>query len=206
MKSKYKVIMLIVIILIIILSVIGVIYFKTSNKTEESPIKVVDSVDGFLYELKDNDSKLKKDLFYELKKILENEEVDYQNYAELLSKLFVVDVFSLDNKLNKYDIGGLDFILESEKDKFKNLMSDTLYDILENNVDGERKQKLPKVSEILVEECVESKIIIDNEELLAYDIVLNWAYEVDLGYDTSATVKVVKKDTKMYIVSYNPNV
>lgn len=205
MKSKYKIIMLIVVILIIVLSVIGVIYFKSSDNTEETPVKVVDSVDGFMYELKDNDSKLKKELFYELKKELENDDINYQSYAELLSKIFVVDVFSLDNKLNKYDIGGLDFILESEKEKFRSLMGDTLYDILENNFDGGREQELPQVKEILVEGCTESKITIDNEELLAYDIVLNWTYEVDLGYDTSATVKVVKKDNKMYIVSYNPN-
>lgn len=205
MKSKYKIIMLIVVILIIVLSVIGVIYFKSSDNTEETPVKVVDSVDGFMYELKDNDSKLKKELFYELKKELENDDINYQSYAELLSKIFVVDVFSLDNKLNKYDIGGLDFILESEKEKFRSLMGDTLYDILENNFDGGREQELPQVKEVLVEGCTESKITIDNEELLAYDIVLNWTYEVDLGYDTSATVKVVKKDNKMYIVSYNPN-
>lgn len=205
MKSKYKKLLIIIVVLIVILVAIGAIY-KLSKPEEKETIKVLDVIDGFSYQLKENDSKLKKDLFYELDKTLKSDDVDYKIYAELLSKLFVVDVFSLENKLNKYDIGGLEFILDSEKDKFKALMSDTLYDVVENNYDGKRKQELPLVNSVSILECVESKFVFDNEELLAYDIVLEWTYEKDLGYDTSASIKVVKKENKMYIVTYNPNI
>ena len=205
MKNKYKRLLIIIVILIIILGVVGVIY-KLSKTEDEEAIKVLDVIDGFSYELKETDSKLKKDLFYELEKTLKEDDIDYKIYAELLSKIFVVDVFSLDYKMNKYDIGGLEFILDSEKDKFKTLMSDTLYDIVENNYDGKRKQELPLVNSVTIIECTDSKFKFDNEELLAYDIVLEWTYEKDLGYDTSASVKVVKMNDKMYVVSYNPNI
>lgn len=205
MKNKYKRLLIIIVILIVILGIIGVTY-KLTKKEEKEVIKVLDVIDGFSYELKETDSKLKKDLFYDLEKILKEDDIDYKLYAELLSKIFVVDVFSLDNKRNKYDIGGLEFILDSEKDKFKTLMSDTLYDIVENNYDGKRTQELPLVNSVNVLECAESKFMFDNEELLAYDIVLEWTYEKDLGYDTASTLKVVKKDNKLYVVSYNPNI
>lgn len=205
MKNKYKILLIIIICLIVGLGVVGVIYFTSSSHKEDEIIKVLDAIDDFPYQLKENDSKLKKDLFYELKKVLEEEEIDFKVYAELLSKLFVVDVFSLDNKVNKYDIGGLDFLLETEKDKFKLLMSDTLYDIVENNYDGKRKQELPRVNNVTIKECTESKLTFDNEELLAYDIVLEWTYEKDLDYDTSALIRVMKKDSVMYIISYNPD-
>lgn len=206
MKNKYKILLIIIICLIIGLGVIGIIYFTSSKSKQEETIEVLDAIDGFPYRLKENDSKLEKDLFYELEKILKEEEIDYKSYAEYLSKLFVVDVFSLDNKLNKYDIGGLEFVLESEKEKFKSLMSDTLYDVVENNYDGKRNQELPLVNSVVIKECTESNTLFDNEELLSYDIVLEWTYENDLGYDTSALIKVMKKDKEMYIVSYNPNI
>lgn len=205
MKNKYKRLLIVIVILIIILGIVGVVY-KLSKTEEEETIKVLDVIDGFSYELKETDSKLKKDLFYELEKTLKEDDIDYKIYAELLSKIFVVDVFSLNNKMNKYDIGGLEFIFESEKDKFKTLMSDTLYDVVENNYDGKRKQELPLVNSVTIIECTDSKFEFDNEELLAYDIILEWTYEKDLGYDTSASIKVVKKNDKMYIVSYNPNI
>lgn len=205
MKNKYKILLIIIIILILILGIMAIVHFKTSKKEVDEPIKILDIIDNSPYELKENDSKLKKDLFYELEDILNESEIDYQKYAEVLAKIFVVDTFSLDIKLNKYDVGGIDYILESEKEKYKNILSDTLYDNVENNYDGKRNQELPLVKNIEISQCTESKFVFDNEELLSYDIVLKWTYEKDLGYDTSALVKVAKVDNFMYIVSYSPN-
>ncbi len=204
MKNKYKILLISVFCIIAILAIVAVIYFTTDESEKKETIKVLESLDGFPYVLKENDSKLEKDLFYELEKVLSEKETDNQVFAELIAQLFVVDVFSLDNKLNKYDIGGLEFILNTEQEKFKNLMSDSLYDVIQNNYDGKRKQELPAVNSVKVNECTEGKITFDNEELLAYDIILEWTYEKDLGYDTSASLKVMKKDNLMYVVSYNP--
>ena len=205
MKKNKKILLIFIIILIIVLGIVALIYFNSLKNQTEEPIKVLDVIDDFHYKLKENDSKLKKDLFYELKDILDKDEVNYQSYAEVLAKIFVVDVFSLDTKLNKYDIGGLDFILESEKENYQNILSDTLYDIVENNYDGKRNQELPLVKNIEVTESTEGKFGFDNKEILSYDIVLTWTYEKDLGYDTTALVKVGKVDEFMYIVSYSPN-
>lgn len=204
MRTKYKNLLIIIAILIIVLGITGLIYKLTYNKEEES-VKILDVIEDSTYKLKENDSELKKDLFYELKTILKEENVNYEEYSKVLSKLFVIDVFSLENKINKYDIGGLDYILETEKDKFKLLMGDTLYDIIENNYDGKRTQELPLVKGISILEVTESKYLFEKEEVLSYDINLEWTYEKDLDYDTSATVKLIKYNDKMHVISYSPN-
>lgn len=204
MKTKYKKLLIVIAFFIIVFGITGLIYKLTPKKVKET-VKILDVIEHSSYKLKENDSALKKDLFYELKNVLKEENINYEDYAKILSKIFVVDVFSLKNKINKYDIGGLDYILETEKDKFKLLMGDTLYDVIENNFDGKRTQELPLVKNINILDITESKYLFDKEEVLSYDINLEWTYEKNLGYDTSALVKVVKYKDKMHVVSYSPN-
>lgn len=204
MKSKYKRLLIIITIMVIVLGIVLVMFLKKPLKKEENIIKVLDVIKGFPYELKENDSKLEKSLFYELEKVLKKEAIDYKKYAELLAKLYIADTFSLEMKLNKYDIGGLEYILESERDKYKNILSDTLYDSVENNYDGKRTQELPLVTDINLLDCVETENSFDKEQLLAYDISLEWSYEKDLGYDNKALVKVAKFNDLIYVISYEP--
>ena len=35
-----------------------------------------------------------------------------------------------------------------------------------------------------------------------YKIMLEWTYEKDYGYDTSAIVDIINKDNKLYVVGY----
>lgn len=204
MKTKYKKLLIIIAVLIILLGITGVVYKINENKAEEN-VKILDVIEDSDYKLKENDSNLKKDLFYELKNILKEETINYEDYAKILSKLFVVDVFSLENKINKYDIGGLDYILEGEKNKFKLLMGDTIYDIIENNYDGKRTQELPVVKKVTILDVTESQYLFDKEEVLSYDINLEWEYEKDLDYDMSAALKLIKYNDKMHVISYSPN-
>ena len=46
-----------------------------------------------------------KNAFKELEIVLNEDHIDYSKYAELLSELFVIDVFTLNNKLASTDIG-----------------------------------------------------------------------------------------------------
>ena len=43
---------------------------------------------------------------------------------------------------------------------------------------------------------------INEEEVPSYVVTLNWDYENDLGYDKNATITLVKKDKKLYVVEY----
>ncbi len=202
MKNKFKFPLVIIFIIVLILLVAGGMFILKKSKDEPSKIKVLDVIDGFSYELKENDTELKKTIFKELEKLLKSKDVNYEEYAKLLSKIFIIDVFTLDNKINKYDIGGVDFVLDSEKEKFKNIMSDTLYSYIETKND-KRKQELPEVKDISITSLQNTTVTIDSKEYLAYDINLKWSYKKDLGYDTEGKVTVIKDDNMIYVVSYN---
>ena len=49
---------------------------------------------------------------------IEAKEVDNKKYAEAISKLFVIDFFTLDNKSSKNDVGGVQFVYTSYKADF----------------------------------------------------------------------------------------
>ena len=79
------------------------------------------------YIVSDTDTKLFKENFNELKKILNAKEVDNKKYAETITKLFVIDFFTLSNKTSKNDVGGVQFVYENYKKDFIDGARDSLY-------------------------------------------------------------------------------
>ena len=138
-----------------------------------------------------------------MKNILDVEEIDYEKYGQKIAELFVIDLFTISNKINKYDVGGLDFLYDSEKEMFKNKVMDTIYEDVEDNSYDTREQKLPTVSTVEVVDVKDKKYELNEEkELDAYEYTLEIQYKEDLGYDEKATVIVVKDDNKMYVAKY----
>ena len=202
MKKKYK-IMLIAIIILIVVIVASIVIFKVlkGNDTKE-PVKVVDSIDNFDYTLDDRDTELMKNTYNELKEVLSADEVNYEEYAKLLSKLFVIDLFTMNNKINRYDVGSTEYVYPDSIENFKTNVEDTIYKTMENNSDGKRKQSLPEVSGISDASVETSTFAIGEEDYESYIVTLSWTYEKDLGYDASATITLVPLNEKLYIVEY----
>ena len=71
---------------------------KLHNATKV--VKVVDRISDYDYKLEDRDSKLYKTYFNELKELLSKNNVDEEKYADLLTKLFIIDFYTLDNFKN----------------------------------------------------------------------------------------------------------
>lgn len=172
--------------------------------------KELDTIEGFSYILYDNSTELYKDLYYELKEVLESEEIDYKLYAEVISKMFVADFYTLNNKVTNQNVGGLDFVHSKIKDNFKTKATETLYKHIETNVYGDRTQKLPEVSGF--NSCVatltpytytnkEDGISINDPN--GYVVKISWNYKEDLGYQKSATIRLVHEDKYLTIVSVN---
>ncbi|MBQ6840694.1 MAG: hypothetical protein IJO63_01070 [Bacilli bacterium] len=180
-----------------------VIYLIIANIGKSSS-KVVDEIASYGYTLDNRDTELMQDVFNKLKKELNEEDVNYEKYAEYLSELFIIDLYTLDNKLNKYDVGGAEYIYPDHKANFKLKVGDTLYRYLEDESD--RKQKLPEVSEITVNEIEETTFKYQENEYEAYNIVVDWKYKNDLGYDTSAKVVLFKVEDKLFIAEFTPEV
>ena len=202
MKKKYK-IFLIIIIILIILIVAAIIAFKLlKNNKPAEPVKVVDSIDNFNYTLDDRDTELMKNTYNELKEVLSAEKINYEKYANLLSKLFVIDLFTMNNKVNRYDVGSIEYIYPDSIDNFKTNVEDTIYKSMENNSDGKRKQDLPEVSSIDNESVETKTFTIDEKEYDSFVVNLNWSYKNDLGYDNKATITLIELNEKLYVVEY----
>ena len=202
MKKKYKYPLLLLILVIIV--IVGLILFKLFFAKDEvkNNVKVIDSIVDFSYTLDERDTKLMKDTYEELKNILKEREIDYDEYAKVLAKLFVIDLFTMDNKINKYDVACLEYVYPDNLENFKTNVEDTIYKLMEDNTYGKRTEKLSIVNSVEVTNEEESTFKINEEEVPSYVVTLNWTYDKDLGYDKNATITMIRKDKKLYVVEY----
>lgn len=202
MKKKYKYPLLLLILVIII--IVGLILFKLFFAKDEvkNNVKVIDSIVDFSYTLDERDTKLMKDTYEELKNILKEREIDYDEYAKVLAKLFVIDLFTMDNKINKYDVACLEYIYPDNLENFKTNVEDTIYKLMEDNTYGKRTEKLSIVNNVEITNEEESTFKINEEEVPSYVVTLNWTYDKDLGYDKNAKITMIRKDKKLYVVEY----
>lgn len=202
MKKKYKVILIIIIILIILLVASIVIFKLFNNNGNVENVKVVDSIDNFGYTLDDRDTELMKTTYNELKEILNKEEIDYEEYAKKIAELFVIDLFTMDNKVNRYDVGSIEYVYPSSIDNFKTNVEDTIYKTMKNNSDGKRKQELPEVSSIKNVSVESSNFSIGEEEYESFVVSLTWNYTRDMDYDDNAKITLIELENKLYVVEY----
>jgi len=201
MKNKLDTIITIsfIILGIVIFSYIGYVVYNDFFKKVEEDV-VIKNLELYGYSLQESDTELYKSEFDNLSNTLNKETIDFEEYAKCISKLYVIDFYSLSNKVSNTDIGGLEFIYPEIKDNFKLKAKDTIYKYIEVNYNGKREQKLPEVSEVNVEEVTESKYKIGEEEFDSYVVKTRWQYVEDLGYQTSAKLTIIKDSSKLYIV------
>lgn len=197
-------------IIIFILVIVLVIYiynsiFSKINKSVKK-VTITDEIKEFGYVLEDNETKLYKDYFKQLAKTLngkDEDEIDYDKYAELISKMYVADFYNLDNKVTKNDVGGVQFIHEDLQENFVFKAKDTMYKNIESDVYSDRVQELPIVEEIELEDIQKSSFEYKDTEYDSYKITLSWDYENDLGYDDEKIFTVIKVDKKLWLVESN---
>ena len=197
---KKKKIGLVILVLVLLYSIGGIYYNITHRDSVDNSVKSIDMIDKYGYVLKSNATNLQKELFNELKPILNNDNINDDAYAKIISKMFVTDLYTLSNKVNKYDVGGTEYVLESGRDNFKVNVQDTLYKYLEDNSDGKRSQILPMVVSVSADEIRDTKYKIGDNESDAKKVSLTLSYNEDLGYDTKVTLILIKSDGKYYVV------
>ena len=197
--------LIIILIILVILVVCG--WYLINNFTDKgktrNAVKVIDEIAEYGYTLDENETDLYKDLFHQLSKTLSKDNVDEKEYAELVVKLFVADFYNLDNKITKNDIGGTQFVHSEAVDNFVLKAKDTFYKGVKSDVYGDRKQDLPVVEEISLDEVNYTTFTLNEEEVDAYSVTLNWKYEDDLGYEDEKEFILVHEDKKLSIVQMN---
>lgn len=174
-KKINNIISIVIIILLIILGIL--VYGIIKNLTNEvKETAVIDTIENYNYELTDNDTEYFKETFKELKNALKEE--NNEKYAELVSKLFIIDFYSLSSAVNKNDVGGVQFIEDNSRETFIKKAKDTIYKNVENNIYGDRVQDLPTVKEVTIENVEKTK----KNDVEYYNVLANISYEKEMGY------------------------
>lgn len=202
-NNKRKLLFCIILVLLIVGGYFG--YNKFFKKEEVQAPKVVDEIKEFNYVVNENDTKLFKSIFADLKKVLSEKEVDNQKYAETIAKLFVVDFFNLDNKTSKNDVGGVQFVYSSYKSDFIDYARDGIYKQVISKIDNSNKQSLPIVTSVDVTgtDEIDSSSIFDSidfgENTKGYEVKVSWKYKNGNGFQDSAVLTIVQDGDKLSV-------
>lgn len=196
MKKINKIKRIIGIIIFALIVVIGIylVLVILPNKSKNITPKEMEKI-KFDYILYQRDKTIYKDIYNELKAELNKESIDYNKYAELISKLFIVDFYTLSNKISKEDVGGVQFVKDEIKDNFILNAQNTIYKYV-----GISNTETLEVSSIELSNISEYNYKIEDKSYAGYEINLKWEYKKDLGYDKEGTIYVVKEGEKLVIV------
>ena len=186
-KKIIRIIMLVVVALIAIYAIFVAI---PSKKNKDEGIENINNK----YILYKRDSSLYKENFEKLRTILETSPVDNKEYAETIVKLFVIDFYTLDNKNDNTDIGGLQYVHSNLKDNLVLNASSTKYKYMKTT------KELPNVKSITSVDTMETTYKINDKDYSAYAITINWEYDKDLGYEKQGTFIVVNDNGNLSIV------
>lgn len=199
-KLFYFVMISLILVVIIIIGLKFTLEFLVKDDKNVVTKKELDSLELYGYTLDDYDSDLYKEYFNDLKNTLNSKEVNYEDYAKEIVKLFVSDFYTLDNKLTSSDIGGVEFIPSDMVENFKMHAGDTMYNHVKTNIYGDRVQKLPIVKSVEVTNIENITYTYKDKEYSAYKVSARWEYQEDLGYKNNEIFTLIKDNNKLYIV------
>ena len=203
LKKKPKIILGIILVGLVLISTgLLIFHFSGFNRGVRSA-RVLHEIEGFGYVLRDNKSARYQELFWELVDVLNEDPIDDEEYVRLISKMFVYDFFSLDEKLASTDIGGTDFVYAPILANFLENAQNTIYRHLESNIYGQRTQTgLPTVSSVeIVSIENESFTFGDTTDENAFIVTVRWEYtERNNGYQTSAVLVFIRDDMRLSLV------
>lgn len=199
-KRRVKLKKILTIILILIAIIIFVHMLNNKKQPEAKEIEIIDTIDDFGYQLNDNETEYYKKLFNELKDLLNQEDYNEEEYAQIISKLFLTDFYDLNSKIMKSDIGGTQFVYEPYQQDFELGAKNSIYKYVESNIYGDRKQDLPIVKEVTVETITKDTFEYNNEiDYNAYYLTMNISYNKNLGYPTNVELVLIHDNDRLEI-------
>lgn len=206
MKKKYKKIIAVLVIILVLVFGAFAYYKFFKSKPVDMPIKevkVTNTIENYGYNLEDRDTALYKEKYEKLKDILSQEEYDKDEYVKTISEMFIIDLFTIDNKISRYDVGGVEFMYSKAQVSFKASVENSLYKTVENDLEDNRTQQLPVVSSIEVTNYEPTTYEMPDKTIIdGYKVNLSWQYEKDLGYDDTGVLIVIPDDNKMGVAFY----
>lgn len=199
LKKKPKRI-LIGILVVVAVAAIAYVAINTFGGKEVKEAKVLKTIKKYGYTLKDNKTKRYQEMFAELDKILKKDPVDEEKYAKQITKMFIYDFYSQEDKSAKTDVGGTDFIYQANLENFLENAEDTYYKYVESNIYGDRKQDLPVVDEITIDSVEQTEFAYgETADENAYEVKVSWTYTDDdfSDYQSEATLTFIHEGIKL---------
>lgn len=204
MKLKKKVKRFLIILLIVIVAAVGGFVFYEMTNTSKVTIKkatVLNEIKEYGYTLKSNKSKAYKKEFANLATILNSDSVDEEAYLKSITKLFILDFYTLSDKVANTDVGGVDFIHTDAKTNFLEKAEDTIYKYVENNMYGGRHQSLPTVKNVTIDNIQNVSFTLNKEvDSKAYQVTVSWTYTEENDYQNKATLTFAHEGKKLSLV------
>ncbi len=189
-----------------VLAVILVLGFATflffyNSRAKLQVVTTVAEIDNYQYKMESNTTRIYKKYFKELEHELEDNKIDEENYASLVSKLFVIDYYTLNNKITNKNIGGVQFIHSNLRSSFIEKASNTMYKYIKSNLYGNRKQKLPEVNDVEIKSIKQINYKNNNyQDNSGYQVEVNINYVTDYDYPKEVTLTLIHEENKLVIV------
>ena len=204
-KKKILIISLVVILIAVIAVGVGILVTNKDEKKSIVEVKELDNLGDYNYKLTDRDSKYFKSEFEELKKIVNSKEIDEEKYVTQVARMFVIDLYTMSTKVNKYDIGGLEYYHNTKKDMYEQKVMDTLYSTLLDDTYGDRTQALPEVKSVETMSTEKIKYSLGETVVDGYLVKLKMTYVSNMGYDTEASLVICKEEgIRWSVVDFQP--
>ena len=199
-----------IILIAILFAIVGtfIIIYTRLQKKSDAPVNVAsvkDSIDKYGYTLNDNATAYYQQEFDSLKAMANDSSKTDEDIATQVAKLFVIDLFSINYKVNKYEVTSAQYFYSDKQDMHKQKVIDKLYNLVEDNAYDDRQQKLPEVTNVTVNSTTKGTYnMSDTKKVDSYVVDLNITYKEDLGYDTESLVTMVKdtNGVNMSVVNY----
>ena len=201
-KSIWKILLIIILILAVIAGGVFLYFkvFKKSGSIEEANVQ--DKIELYDYVLYDNVTDYYKEEFKKLKKMSNDDNLSNDEQAKQVAKLYVIDLFSINYKLNKYEVTSSQYFYSIKQKMHTDKVVDTLYNMVEDNYNNDRKQELPEVSNVEIINLTKGVYNINDRERESYIVELKIEYVKDLGYDKHAQVIMVIEGDNLSVVNY----
>ena len=185
---------------ILVLGFVTFLFFYNS-RVKLQVVTTVAEIDNYQYKMESNTTRIYKKYFKELEHELEDNKIDEENYASLVSKLFVIDYYTLNNKITNKNIGGVQFIHSNLRSSFIEKASNTMYKYIKSNLYGNRKQKLPEVNDVEIKSIKQINYKNNNyQDNSGYQVEVNINYVTDYDYPKEVTLTLIHEENKLVIV------
>ena len=208
---------LILLLIVCLLAYLGVLAYEKINVKEVKTKKVknISTIKEYDYVLKENAFAYYKKLFKKLDSVLSKEDVDEEEYLELVDNLCnTIRTLNKQYKLDyekdwsnmvitiKDDVGGVQFVYKNYQSDFEKFAMDSVYKIVESNVYGNRRQNLPIVEEVKCNKVKnETFKYNDSSDENAYVMNFDIKYKEDLGYQTEGSLIVIHSGKKLEVAA-----